>query len=97
MILGTVPVYKWRRRHHTSVEERPDQGRRTTMIRIKKNKPQISPEIKTFREVRRSNLNRTYIPLKIGLIAGYIVLGMLSASTSMFGILLGAMLRIAGL
>ena len=47
--------------------------------------------------VRRLNLNRTYIPLKIGLIAGYIVLGMLSASTSMFGILLGAMLRVAGL
>jgi hypothetical protein len=67
------------------------------MMRIKKNKPQISPETKTFREVRRLNLNRTYIPLKIGLITGYIVLGMLSASTSMFGILLGAMLRIAGL
>jgi len=67
------------------------------MIRIKRNKPQISPEIKTFRDIRRLNLNRTYIPLKIGLIAGYIVLGMLSASTSMVGILLGAMLRIAGL
>jgi hypothetical protein len=67
------------------------------MIRIKRNKPPISPEIKTFREIRRLNLNRTYIPLKIGLIAGYIVLGMLSASTSMVGILLGAMLRIAGL
>jgi hypothetical protein len=67
------------------------------MIRIKKNKPRISPETKTFRVVRRLNLNRTYMPLKIGLIAGYIVLGMLSASTSMFGILLGAILRIAGL
>jgi hypothetical protein len=67
------------------------------MIRIKKNKPQISPEIKTFRVIRRLNQNRTYIPLKIGIIAGYIVLGMLSASTSMFGILIGAMLRIAGL
>jgi hypothetical protein len=67
------------------------------MMRIRRNKPQISPETKTFREVRRLNLNRTYIPLKIGLIAGYIVLGMLSASTSMFGILIGTMLRIAGL
>jgi len=67
------------------------------MIRIKKNKPQISPDTRSFRQVRRLNLNRTYIPLKIGLIVGYIVLGMLSASTSMFGILLGAMFRIAGL
>jgi hypothetical protein len=67
------------------------------MFRIKKNKPQISSDTRSFREVRRLNLNRTYIPLKIGIIVGYIVLGMLSASTSMFGILLGAMLRIAGL
>ena len=67
------------------------------MIRIKKNKPQISPDIRLFRQVRRISLNRTYIPLKIGIIVGYILLGMLSASTSMVGILLGAMLRIAGL
>ena len=53
--------------------------------------------MRSFRQIRRINLNRTYIPLKIGIIVGYIVLGMLSASTSMFGILLGAMLRIAGL
>jgi len=67
------------------------------MIRIKKNKPPISPDTRSFRQVRRINLNRTYIPLKIGIIVGYIILGMLSASTSMFGILIGAMLRIAGL
>jgi len=67
------------------------------MIRIKKNKPQISPDTRSFRQVRRLNLNRTYIPIKIGIIVGYILLGMLSASTSMFGILLGTMLRIAGL
>jgi hypothetical protein len=42
------------------------------------------------------NLNRTYVPIKIGVVAGYILLAMLSASTSMFGILVGAMLRIAG-
>jgi hypothetical protein len=66
------------------------------MIRIKKNKPQISPETKPFRIIRRLNLNRTYTPLKIGAIVGYILLGMLSASTSMFGILVGAVLRIAG-
>ena len=77
-------------------------GRRTTdlqvihMIRIRKNKPQVSPEAKTFRALRRLNLNRTYTPLKIGAIAGYILLGMLSASTSMFGILVGAVLRAAG-
>jgi len=47
--------------------------------------------------VRRLNLNRTYMPLKIGAIAGYILLGMLSASTSMFGILVGAILRLVGL
>lgn len=66
------------------------------MIRIKKNKPQISPDTKSFRIIRRLNLNRTYTPLKIGAIVGYIILGMLSASTSMFGILVGAMLRIVG-
>ena len=66
------------------------------MIRIKKNKPLISPDTKTFREIRRFHLNRTYMPIKIGLVAAYIILGMLSASTSMCGILIGAMIRIAG-
>ena len=68
-----------------------------TMIRIKQNKPAISADAKPFRAVRRLNLNRTYMPLKIGAIAGYILLGMLSASTSMFGILVGAVLRVIGL
>ncbi len=67
------------------------------MIRIKQNKPQISPETKSFRIIRRLNLNRTYTPLKVGAIVGYIILGMLSASTSMFGILVGAVLRVVGL
>lgn len=67
------------------------------MVRIKQNKPAISAEAKSFRAVRRLNLNRTYMPLKVGAIAGYILLGMLSASTSMFGILIGAMLRMMGL
>jgi hypothetical protein len=67
------------------------------MIRIRKNKAPISPDVKTFRQVRRLNLNQTYIPLKIGIIVSYILLGMLSASTSMFGILIGATFRIAGL
>jgi len=67
------------------------------MNRIKKNKHVISADAKSFRAVRRINLNRTYIPLQIGVIAGYIIIGMFSASTSMFGILIGAMLRIAGL
>ena len=66
------------------------------MIRIKKNKPWISPDTRPFRLVRRLNLNLTYIPLKIGIIVGYIVLWMLSASTFMLGILLGTMLRIVG-
>jgi hypothetical protein len=66
------------------------------MIRIKKNKPQISADAKSVRIIRRLHLNRTYMPLKIGAVVGYILLGMLSASTSMFGILVGAMLRIAG-
>ena len=66
------------------------------MIRIKQNKPQISPETKSFRIIRRLNLNRTYTPIKIGAIVGYIILGMLSASTSMFGILVGAVLRVVG-
>jgi hypothetical protein len=66
------------------------------MLRIKKNKPPVSAETRSFRAVRRLNLNRTYVPIKIGVVAGYILLAMLSASTSMFGILVGAMLRIAG-
>ncbi len=67
------------------------------MARIKQNKPAVSAEARSFRAIRRLNLNRTYMPLKIGAIAGYILLGMLSASTSMFGILIGAMLRMIGL
>jgi hypothetical protein len=67
------------------------------MARIKQNKPAVSAEAKSFRAVRRLNLNRTYMPLKVGAVVGYILLGMLSASTSMFGILIGAMLRMAGL
>lgn len=67
------------------------------MIRIKQNKPPISPDAKSFRAIRRLNLNQTYMPLKIGAVVGYILLGMLSASTSMFGILVGAILRMVGL
>ena len=66
------------------------------MVRIKKNKPAVSADTRSFRAIRRLNLNRTYVPIKIGVVAGYILLAMLSASTSMFGILVGAMLRIAG-
>ncbi len=66
------------------------------MLRIKKNKPAVSAETRSFRAVRRLNLNRTYVPIKIGVVTGYILLAMLSASTSMFGILVGAMVRIAG-
>jgi len=67
------------------------------MLRIRRNKPPISPDTKPFRSVRRLNLNRTYTPLKIGAVVGYILLGMMSASTSMFGILVGAVLRSIGL
>jgi hypothetical protein len=66
------------------------------MIRIKKNKPQISADAKSFRAIRRLHMNHTYMPIKIGAVVGYMLLGMLSASTSMFGILVGAMLRVAG-
>ncbi|MGD1005256.1 MAG: hypothetical protein ABR887_07530 [Methanoregulaceae archaeon] len=66
------------------------------MLRIKKNKPVVSGNVRLFREIRRLYLNRTYTPIKIGVVASYLVLAMLSASTSMFGILVGAMLRIAG-
>jgi len=65
-------------------------------MRTRRNKPAVSGEVRSFRVVRRLNLNRTYVPIKIGVVAGYILLAMLSASTSMFGILVGAMLRIAG-
>ena len=65
-------------------------------MRTRRNKPAVSGEARSFRAVRRLNLNRTYVPIKIGVVAGYILLAMLSASTSMFGILVGAMLRIAG-
>lgn len=67
------------------------------MFRIRKNKPAISAEARPFRTVRRLNINRTYTPLKIGVVAGYILLGMISASSSMFGILVGALLRMVGL
>ena len=66
------------------------------MIRIKKNKPKISADVRSFRTVRRLNLNRTYTPLKIGVVAGYILLGLMSASSSMFGLLVGSLLRLAG-
>jgi hypothetical protein len=66
------------------------------MARIRQNKPAISGDARSFRAVRRLNINRTDMPFKIGAIAGYILLAMLSASTSMFGILVGAMLRMMG-
>lgn len=66
------------------------------MFRIKKNKPKISGDVRPFRTVRRLNINRTYTPLKIGVIAGYILLGLISASSSMFGILVGTLVRLAG-
>jgi hypothetical protein len=67
------------------------------MFRIKKNKPKISADAKPFRTVRRLNMNRTYTSLKIGVVAGYILLGLMSASSSMFGIIVGALIhRIVG-
>ncbi|MGA2160875.1 MAG: hypothetical protein ABSG28_01550 [Methanoregula sp.] len=66
------------------------------MFRIKKNKPKISAEVRSFRTVRRLNINRTYIPLKIGVVAGYVLLGLMSASSSMFGIIVGSLIRLAG-
>jgi hypothetical protein len=77
-------------------EETYQSGKVTSMNRIKKNKPQVSAYAKSVRVIRRLNLNRTYIPLKIGVIAGYILIGMYSASLSMSGILIGMMFRIAG-
>lgn len=90
-------MYKYRAQKNWDKELTAQVIRWNLMIRIKKNKPQISSETKSFRIIRRLNLNRTYTPLKIGAIAGYILLGMLSASTSMFGILVGAMLRVIGI
>jgi len=66
------------------------------MIRIKKNKPKISADVRSFRTVRRLNINRTYTSLKIGVAAGYVLLGLMSASSSMFGLLVGSLLRLAG-
>jgi hypothetical protein len=66
------------------------------MLRIKKNKPAVSAETRSFRAIRRLNLNRTYVPIKVGVVTGYILLAMLSASTSMFGILVGMMVKVAG-
>ena len=66
------------------------------MLRIKKNKPAVSAETRSFRAIRRLNLNRTYVPIKIGVVTGYILLARLSASTSMFGILVGMMVKVAG-
>jgi hypothetical protein len=66
------------------------------MLRIKKNKPAVSAETRSFRAIRRLNLNRTYVPIKVGVFTGYILLAMLSASTSMFGILVGMMVKVAG-
>jgi hypothetical protein len=66
-------------------------------LKIKKNKSAVSAETRSFRAVRRLNLNRTYVPIKIGVVASYIFLAMLSASSSMFGILVGALLRVSGL
>jgi hypothetical protein len=65
-------------------------------LKIKKNKSAVSAETRSFRAVRRLNLNRTYVPIKIGVVASYIFLAMLSASSSMFGILVGALLRVSG-
>jgi len=63
------------------------------MFRIKKNKPKISADAKSFRMVRRLNMNRTYTSLKIGVVAGYILLGLMSASSSMFGMIVGALIH----
>ncbi|MFZ1897689.1 hypothetical protein [Methanoregula sp.] len=66
------------------------------MIRIKKNKPKISADVRSFRTVRRLNINRTYTSLKVGVAAGYVLLGLMVASSSMFGLLVGTMIRLAG-
>ena len=67
------------------------------MIRIKVNKPIISPYAKSFRALRRMNLNRTFTSVEIGVIGGYVLLGMLFAYSSMSGILVGSIIRFLGL
>jgi hypothetical protein len=67
------------------------------MLRIRRNKPAISATAKTVREVRRISLNRTYVPIKIGVIVRYILIALFSASTSMFGMLIGMLMRLAGM
>ncbi|MDD3135420.1 MAG: hypothetical protein PHF64_02855 [Methanoregula sp.] len=66
------------------------------MIRIKANKPCISPDVKPVRALRRMHL-RPYTSMEIGATAGYILLGMLSAYSSMSGILVGSIIRLLGL
>lgn len=67
------------------------------MIRIKVNKPIVSPYAKSFRALRRMNLNRTFVSVEIGVIGGYVLLGMLSVYSSMSGILVGSIIRFFGL
>jgi hypothetical protein len=67
------------------------------MLKIRRNKPAISATAKPVREVRRISLNRTYVPIKIGVIVGYILIALFSASTSMFGMLVGMLMRLAGM
>jgi hypothetical protein len=67
------------------------------LMKIKCYKPAISMTIKPFRTVRRLHLNPTYLPIGIGPALNILILGALSATSTMSGLTLGVCLRVVGL
>ncbi|MFA7561921.1 MAG: hypothetical protein WCY70_00615 [Methanoculleus sp.] len=66
-------------------------------MKIRRYKPPISTTVKPFRMVRRLQCNPTYTPLRVGPVMNAAVLAVLSATSSMSGLTLGACMRLAGL
>ncbi|MCC7555165.1 MULTISPECIES: hypothetical protein [Methanoculleus] len=66
-------------------------------MRIRRYKPPISTTAKPFRVVRRLQRNPTYTPVRIGPVMNAAVLAVLSATSSMSGLTIGACMRLAGL
>lgn len=67
------------------------------MVKIKRYKPVVRPEVKPNRTIRRMMKNPTFLQVRIDNSFDYLFLGICSATVAMSGITFGVLFRIMGL
>lgn len=67
------------------------------MVKIKRYKPVVRPEVKPNRTIRRMMKNPTFLQVRVDNTFDYLCLGICSATVAMSGITFGFLFRIVGL